>query len=87
MAVTARNGFIFQSTKNYGNANHKTKYPNLSKERENNIKRKKDCTLKRFIIFFWGGGGGEWLKLICMQIYYFLVWDRASYLNFVFLIK
>ena len=58
MAVTARNGFIFQSTKNYGNANHKTKYPNLSKERENNIKRKKDCTLKRFIIFFFGGGGG-----------------------------
>ena len=70
MAVTARNGFIFQSTKNYGNANHKTKYPNLSKERENNIKRKKDCTLKRFIIFFWEK---KWFKLICMQIYYFLV--------------
>ena len=44
MAVTARNGFIFQSIKNYGNADHKTEYPNLSKEREDNIKRKKDCT-------------------------------------------
>ena len=72
MAVTARNGFIFQSTKNYGNANHKTKYPNLSKERENNIKRKKDCTLKgfKFFFFFWEK---KWFKLICMQIYYFLV--------------
>ena len=52
MAVTARNGFIFQSIKNYGNADHKTEYPNLSKEREDNIKRKKDCTLKGFKIFF-----------------------------------
>ena len=56
MAVTARNGFIFQSTKNYGNADHKTEYPNLSKERENNIKnrkkRKKDCNFKKFNFFF-----------------------------------
>ena len=56
MAITARNSLIFQSTKNYGNVDHKTEYPNLSKERENNIKkrkkRKKDCNLKRFNFFF-----------------------------------
>ena len=56
MAITARNSLIFQSTKNYGNVDHKTEYPNLSKERENNIKNRrkerKIATLKSSIFFF-----------------------------------